>query len=496
MMGHFRLEQIVSVDKTAFNLLIVYIFFKEDLFMNRIMKRFSAFALMITLLVPTASAGYMIYGSVPAVAAVSTQSEVKIAKPAISLKVKDDSIILTVKKTENADGYLVYCRTEEMKKYQLVGNIEEDGTAARKYSISDLPNGTYYVKVRAYSGEVRSKYSKVKKVTVDIKHPETHAEILSDWSDDAASKKALVSYMEAITTEGGKEFIPVERRIAVFDLDGTLYCETDPNYFDHLLLAHRVLEDPDYKDKASDFEKKVAQDVLVMNETGVQAENMEVNHGTAVASSFKGFTPDEFYDYIAEYKKTPMRSYEGMTLGEAFYEPMLQIVEYLEANGFTVYVVSGTDRFIVRGLLKDSKLNIPNNHIIGSDETIVSSDQNGADGLNYVFEDDDKVVFGGDFIIKNLKMNKVSVIVQEIGIQPVLSFGNSTGDSSMAEYVTSNNPYRSLAFMLCCDDTERENGNAGKADKMFSLCEQFDWVPVSMKNDWKTIYGEGVTKVK
>ena len=86
------------------------------------------------------------------------------------------------------------------------------------------------------------------------------------------------------------------------------------------------------------------------------------------------------------------------------------------------------------------------------------------------------------------------VIAQEIGVQPVLSFGNSTGDASMAEYVTSNNKYKSLALMLCCDDTERENGNVEKAEKMVSLCEEFDWVPISMKNDWTTIYGDGVTK--
>lgn len=84
--------------------------------------------------------------------------------------------------------------------------------------------------------------------------------------------------------------------------------------------------------------------------------------------------------------------------------------------------------------------------------------------------------------------------MQEIGQQPVLSFGNSTGDSSMAEYVTSNNKYRSLAFMLCCDDTVRENGNESKAEKMQQLCQEFDWVPISMKNDWKTIYGDSVTR--
>ena len=181
-----------------------------------------------------------------------------------------------------------------------------------------------------------------------------------------------------------------------------------------------------------------------------------------------------------------------MTRGEGFYKPMIEVVNYLKANDFDVYVVSGTDRFIVRGIVDNSPLDLPNRKIIGSDETLVATGQGDTDGLDYVFTDQDKLVLGGDFIIKNLKMNKVTVIMQEIGQQPVLSFGNSTGDASMAEYVTTNNPYESLAFMLCCDDTERENGNVEKAAKMKSLCEEFDWVPVSMKNDWKTIYGDGV----
>jgi hypothetical protein len=204
-------------------------------------------------------------------------------------------------------------------------------------------------------------------------------------------------------------------------------------------------------------------------------------------------TLEEFNDYIQKFKKFPMPSYQGMTRGEGFYQPMVQVVNYLQAYGFTVYVVSGTDRLIVRGILDGSVLNIPPRQIIGSDETIVSSGQGAADGLDYVFAEGDELILGGDFLIKNLKMNKVSVIQQEIGQQPVLSFGNSTGDSSMAEFVTSHNPYRSLAFMLCCDDTQRENGNEAKAQKMYDLCEEFDWVPVSMRNDWTTIYGSGVS---
>ena len=148
-------------------------------------------------------------------------------------------------------------------------------------------------------------------------------------------------------------------------------------------------------------------------------------------------------------------------------------------------------RGIVEGI---SFLNIPANNIIGSDELITTRAQGDTDGLDYVYTEDDELILAGEFIIKNLKMNKVSVIAQEIGIQPVLSFGNSSGDSSMAMYTVSNNPYPSLAFMLCCDDTVRENGDEAKAQKMYDLCEENGWVTISMKNDWKTIYGEEVTR--
>ena len=317
---------------------------------------------------------------------------------------------------------------------------------------------------------------------------------LTLWTQDAASKQALIDYMEAVTDENGADFIPVENRIAVFDLDGTLFCETDPNYFDYTLLKYRVLEDPVYKDKASDFEKEVANKIKEQNETGASFEGLEVDHGKAVASAFAGMTVSEFNAYIQEFKKQPMPSYDGMLRGEGWYQPMLQVIEYLEANDFTVYIVSGTDRFIVRGIADHSPLDLPNGQIIGSDEALVAPDQGDTDGLSYVYDDNDKLVLSGEFIVKNLKMNKVTVIMQEIGEQPVLSFGNSTGDASMAEYTTSNNPYKSLAFMLCCDDTVRENGNEEKAQKMVDLCNEFDWVPVSMKNDWTTIYGSNVTK--
>ena len=338
-----------------------------------------------------------------------------------------------------------------------------------------------------------SEETAVSEIIETTQESEEDIDALSLWTSDAEAKKALVSYVENVTDENSHDYIPVEDRIAVFDMDGTILCETDPYYFDHCLLVYRVLEDPDYKDKASTFEKDVANRLQAKFDGDKSVEVSMIEHGQAVAMAFAGMTIDEFEAYVEDFKNQPAPGYNNMTRGEAFYKPMLQVIDYLQANDFTVYIVSGTDRLIVRGLIKGS-VDIPRNQLIGSDELLVATGQGDVDGMEYTFTDQDKLVTGGQFIIKTLDMNKVTAIMTEIGIQPVLSFGNSTGDSAMAEFTTTNNKYKSLAFMLCCDDLERENGNTAKADKMRELCKEFDWIPISMRDDWTTIYGEGVTR--
>ena len=101
---------------------------------------------------------------------------------------------------------------------------------------------------------------------------------------------------------------------------------------------------------------------------------------------------------------------------------------------------------------------------------------------------------GGHNIVKNLQMNKVSIIAREIGVQPVLAFGNSMTDASMVNYTIHGNRHKALGFMLLCDDLVREYGNEAKADKMRRACKENGWIPVSMRDDWKTIYGQGVIK--
>ena len=103
---------------------------------------------------------------------------------------------------------------------------------------------------------------------------------------------------------------------------------------------------------------------------------------------------------------------------------------------------------------------------------------------------------GDKLWIKNLKMNKVFQIAQEIGKQPVLSFGNSSGDISMHEYTVSNNKYKAMAFMLAADDTERDHADIAETEKRVALWREYGYTVVSMKNDFKTIYGENVIMIK
>ncbi len=355
---------------------------------------------------------------------------------------------------------------------------------ASSFTTTESENGTEITEVSAVVTEETEITAETEAAIVDP---------LSLWTENAPAKKALVSYIETVTDENSADYIPIENRIAVFDMDGTILCETDPYYFDHCLLVYRVLEDPDYKDKASTFEKDVANRLQAKFDGDKSVEVSMIEHGQAVAMAFAGMTIDEFEAYVEDFKNQPAPGYNNMTRGEAFYKPMLQVIDYLQANDFTVYIVSGTDRLIVRGLIKGS-VDIPRNQLIGSDELLVATGQGDVDGMEYTFTDQDKLVTGGQFIIKTLDMNKVTAIMTEIGIQPVLSFGNSTGDSAMAEFTITNNKYKSLAFMLCCDDLERENGNTVKADKMRELCDEFDWIPISMRDDWTTIYGEDVTR--
>ena len=147
-------------------------------------------------------------------------------------------------------------------------------------------------------------------------------------------------------------------------------------------------------------------------------------------------------------------------------------------------------------MLMDGVLPVERDHFIGTDAWILASGQGDTDGLDYVYNQKSDTLVRGQFVLKDVKMNKVSNIAREIGRQPVLAFGNSSGDASMFNYTISKNKYKAMAFSLLCDDLEDDLGNTAKADKMRADCEKNGWVPVSMRDDWKTIYGYDVKVAK
>lgn len=320
------------------------------------------------------------------------------------------------------------------------------------------------------------------------------AEILKDWTEGSEAKTALVNLVTNATDENSDGYIPVENRIAVFDMDGTLLSETNPYYYEWMMFFYRVLNDEDYT--APEEIKTFVTDVAIPAVyAGKVTDEIDAQFSKYQAQVYAGMTMDEYRDFVEEFMEQPVDGSDGMTYGDSFYIPMREVVEYLQGNDFTVYVVSGADRQTTR-VTVGKELGIAPNNVIASDSSIVASNQNGENGEFYTFTSDDVVQRGGDLIIKNLKMNKVSAINREIGVQPVLAFGNSSGDESMLLYTIKDNDYPAEAFILMCDDTTRDYGNPDKAASVKEMAEKNGFNAVSMKDDFTTIYGDDVTKTE
>jgi len=314
------------------------------------------------------------------------------------------------------------------------------------------------------------------------------------WNENAKAFQTLKAYVKDVTDPASKNFIPVCDRIAVFDLDGTLMCETTPCYFEWMLYLQRALYDKNYTPKVAD--REYAKIVEAAIKAGHLPEDMEGKEAKSQASVFSGMTLAEYDKYVKKFMETPAEGLKNLKRGESFYLPMVEVVSYLRANDFTVYIVSGSDRQALR-LLVDGIMDIKKNNIIGTDISVYASGQGDKDALEYKFATNKDDIIRGQFVLKDVKMNKVVNISREIGMRPVLSFGNSSGDASMHNFtIDKRNKYKALAFALCCDDIVRELGNIKKADKMRESCAKEGWIPISMRNDWKTIYGDGVEKIK
>ena len=320
---------------------------------------------------------------------------------------------------------------------------------------------------------------------------EQEEDIFADWNKDAPALKTLIEYVEAVTDESSPDYIPPADRIATFDMDGTLCGELYPTYLEYYLLERRIFCDPSYTP-----DEEMLEFGCMLRDHALDKsfpDGMDMLHAVHAAKAYAGLTLTQFADFVTNQLVRETDGFEGMTNANTFYTPMVEVVEYLQENGFKVYVCSGSDRYICRTFI-EGHLDIPFEQIIGMDVDVEATNENGEDGLKYVYSSEDGIVRTDRLLIKNLKMNKVKAIVKEIGRQPVLSFGNSSGDVSMHNFTIFNNRYKSAAFMLIADDEERDYGNTEKAQSLKEKWEQSGYNVISMKNDFRTIYGDEVKK--
>ena len=302
---------------------------------------------------------------------------------------------------------------------------------------------------------------------------------------------ALQDYVKDVTNPSSPNYIKEEDRIATFDMDGTFVGELYPSYFEYNLLEYRALDDATYEAPKDVME--TAQEIRDFVRNGKKLpDHFDMKHAYAAAKAYSGMTLAEFDAYVKAYAQQPANGFTGMTYGESFFKPMLQVFEYLRDKGFTYYVVSGSDRFICRALVE--RIGIEPNRVIGMDVKLRSTSQGTEEGVNHTYGREEDLVRTDELIIKNLKTNKVLQISQEIGKVPVLSFGNSGGDAAMHNYALSNPKYRSAAFMLIADDDQRDHANREKALALGDQWRKAGYHVISMRDDFRTIYGDGVAK--
>ena len=317
------------------------------------------------------------------------------------------------------------------------------------------------------------------------------------WTKNSVANQKLVEFVTDVTDKRSKNFIPVEDRLAVFDMDGTFICETAPCYFEWMLYLERALNDPDYTPSPEDnaYAEMVNTEIRAGHfMTGQFPKGIDLGEAKSQQAVFAGMTPKDYEAYVKNFMKKPVEGLTNLKWGETFYLPMVEVIKYLQANDFTVYIVTGSDRPATRVMACDL-LKIPANHVIGTNPQILASNQGEISSDNYTYRHDDYLI-RGQLETKNLKMNKVVAIEHEIGKQPVLAFGNSGGDTSMLNYALAGNKYRSLSFFVICDDLERELGNEKKAAGCRKLADNNGWIQISMRDDFKTIYGDNVKREK
>jgi len=302
------------------------------------------------------------------------------------------------------------------------------------------------------------------------------ADHLRSWNDGPA-KQAIIEFVKATTDKGSPKFVRPEDRIATFDNDGTLWAE-QPMYFQMLFALDRVKalapEHPDWKDQEP-FASLLKDDVKGALAGGERAM-LEI-----VMATHAGMTTEEFTQTVKDWIATAKHPKTGRLYTEMVYQPMLELLAYLRANGFKTFIVSGGGIEFMRPWA-EKVYGIPPEQVVGS-------------SIKTEFEMRD----GKPVLVRLPEMNfiddgpgKPAGINSHIGHRPIAAFGNSDGDLEMLQWTAAGNGKR-FCLYVHHTDAEREwaydrQTPIGKLDKGLDEATAKGWTVVDMKNDWKRIF--------
>ncbi len=299
---------------------------------------------------------------------------------------------------------------------------------------------------------------------------------LPSWND-GSSKKSIIEFVEKVTTKGGQDFVPPAERIAVFDNDGTLWSE-QPMYFQLFFVMDRAKamapEHPEWKQKQP-FKAALEGDIKAVMAGGKHAL-LELAMATHA-----GNTTEEFSQIVKDWLATAEHPKTGRPYTEMVFQPMLELLAYLRANGFKTYITSGGGIEFMRPWT-EKVYGIGPEQVIGSSIKTKFELRNGTPVLVRLPE----LNFLDD------KAGKPVAINQHIGRRPIATFGNSDGDLQMLQWTAAG---KGLRFCLYVHHTDANRewaydrkSHIGRLDKGLDEANTKGWTVVDMKNDWKVIY--------
>jgi phosphoglycolate phosphatase-like HAD superfamily hydrolase len=299
---------------------------------------------------------------------------------------------------------------------------------------------------------------------------------LPSWNDGAA-KHAILGFVAAVTKEGGDQFVPVEDRIATFDNDGTLWCE-QPLYNQAVFAIDRI------RALATDhpeWQQQQPFQAILTNDRDALAKLSKQELAAVITTTHAGMTTDEFAQVVQDWISTAKHPRFNRLYADCVYQPMVELLAYLRANGFQTWIVSGGGVDFMR-VFAETVYGVPPAQVIGSSGKV-----------QFELRDEQPVfVKLPELSSYDDKEGKPANIYLHVGRPPILAFGNSDGDQAMLEYTDSGDGPR-LMLLVHHDDAAREyaydrDSSIGKLDTALTAAAAKGWTVVGMKDDWNRIF--------